>query len=72
MPITKADLNEVEERINEKIKLLPTRDEFLKIMDKVMKELETIRDEQVIAGHQISNHEERIASLENQTTQPPQ
>jgi hypothetical protein len=51
--LTQKDLDEIEGLIEEKIKILPTRDEFLTKMDQVMKELETIRDEQTIIGHQV-------------------
>jgi hypothetical protein len=33
-------------------------------MDELMGELSTIRDEQTIIGHQVSDHEERLSALE--------
>lgn len=66
--LTQKDLDEIEkivdDKLGENLKLLPSKDEFFEEMDKVMKELETIRDEQTIIGHQVSNHENRITSLE--------
>lgn len=35
----------LEEKLEEKLKYLPTKDEFYKTMDKLMKELETMRQE---------------------------
>lgn len=34
------------------------------MMDKVIGELKTIREEQIIIGHQITDNRERIATLE--------
>lgn len=68
MAITKIDLEELEERLNEKMRLLPTRDEFLKIMDEVMGKPEAIQNEQTIMGHQVTNHEDRITLLEGKQT----
>lgn len=66
--LTQKDLEEikkiVDESLEEKTKLLPTKDEFFTKMDEVMGELSTIRDEQTILGHQVSDHEERLTSLE--------
>ena len=66
--LTQKDLEEIEkivgEKIEEKIKLLPTKDEFFSKMDELMGELSNIRDEQTIVGHQVSDHEERLTALE--------
>jgi len=43
---------------------LLTRLGFFGKMDEVMGELKTIREEQTVQSHQLSNHEDRIATLE--------
>jgi predicted nuclease with TOPRIM domain len=66
--LTQKDLEEiekvVEEKLEEKLWLLPTKDEFFSKMDELMGELSAIRDEQTIIGHQVSDHEERLSVLE--------
>jgi predicted nuclease with TOPRIM domain len=66
--LTQKDLEEIEkvieEKLEEKLRLLPTKDEFFSKMDELMGELSTIRDEQTIIGHQVSDHEERLSALE--------
>jgi len=53
-----------DEKIDEKLKYLPTKDEFYSKMDEVMGELKTIREEQTVQSHQLSNHEDRISKIE--------
>jgi hypothetical protein len=57
----------VEEKLVTKddISHLPTKDEFYGKMDEVMGELKTIREEQAIQGHQLSNHSDRIEKIES-------
>ena len=43
---------------------LPTKDEFYVKMDEVMGELKTIREEQVVQSHQLSDHGDRIEKIE--------
>ncbi|MBL7159721.1 hypothetical protein ISS85_04545 [Candidatus Microgenomates bacterium] len=73
--LTQKDLNEIEQLINEqlkeKIKFLPTKDEFYIKMDEVMGELKAIREEQTLVTGRISehtdileDHETRIVKLE--------
>jgi len=66
--LTQKDLEEIEkvieEKLEEKIRLLPTKDEFFSKMDELMGELSAIRDEQTIIGHQVSDQEERLSALE--------
>ncbi len=76
MTLTQKDFDQVEEiikeKLDEKIKLLPSKDEFFQKMDEVMGELKTIREEQIIIGHQTTENEERITTLEKgQTLNPP-
>lgn len=51
--VTRADL-----------KYLPSKEEFFEKMDKVMDELKTIREEQTIQSHHLSDHSDRIEALE--------
>lgn len=69
--LTQKDLNEIENLIkqilSDKIRFLPTKDEFFSKMDEIMQELKTIREEQtVIIGNkdQIEDHETRIGKIE--------
>jgi len=66
--LTQKDLEEIkkviEEKLEEKIRLLPTKEEFFSKMDELMGELSAIRDEQTIIGHQVSDQEERLSALE--------
>ena len=49
----------------EDIGYLPTKDEFYAKMDEVMGELKTIREEQAVQSHQLSNHSDRIEKIES-------
>jgi len=40
------------------------KDEVMTGLDKVMGELEDIREEKTVQSHQLSNHEDRIETLE--------
>jgi len=68
MALTQKDFDQMErvldEKLDEKLKNLPTKDEFFSKMDEVMGELETIREEQTTLSHQVSNHENRLKTLE--------
>jgi predicted nuclease with TOPRIM domain len=79
--LTQQDLNEIGnlivEKLDEKTKLLPTKDEFFNKMDIVIGELKTIREEHVLQGNtvsdhsdQLDNHEKRIEHLEHPSSQP--
>lgn len=74
--LTFKDLEEirklVEEIVTEKTKFLPTKDEFFTAMDKLMGEIQTSRDAQIILNGRTSehtdileDHEERITKLEH-------
>lgn len=58
------DLEEFRQEINEKLGLMPTKDEFFSRIDKVMGELQTTRDQQVLLSAKSSDHEDRIVILE--------
>lgn len=66
--LTQSDVEIIEgiidEKIGEKIKNLPTKDEFFTKMDEVMGELETIRNEQQLITHSQEDHEGRLTKLE--------
>ena len=70
--LTQKDLNQVEEivdrkldeKFDEKFGLLPTKDEFFGKMDEVMGELKTIREEVEVVSGRVSDHEDRITTLE--------
>lgn len=68
MVLAQKDFDQIEELvreiIDEQAKHLPSKEEFFSTMDKVMKELEAIRQELVLTNHHLSDHEDRISSLE--------
>lgn len=73
--LTKKDLIEIEklldkkleEKFDEKLGFLPSKEEFFNSMDKIMGELRTAREERLIGSHRISDHEDRIIVLEQKT-----
>lgn len=82
MPLTKSDFasfkklirleiddaleKKLEEKLEEKLGRYPTKDEFYASMDKLMKELEAIREEQTLtpSHSDLADLEERVISLE--------
>lgn len=61
------DLDEIRELIKDATKHLPSKDDFYKKMDELMKELKAMREEvTVITGYkdQIEDHETRIDKVE--------
>ena len=69
MTLTQKDLDEIEQIVDDKIedktKNLPTKDEFFNKMDEVVGELKAIREELPLISHRLSNHEDRIQRVEN-------
>ncbi len=70
VPVTRKDLKEAFDQYDEKNR--GYRDDILTKMDGVMKELETMREENTLAVGQtrelwekVDNHEKRIAKLES-------
>lgn len=64
----------LEEKFNEKLKGLPSKDEFYETTDKILGELKAIREEITTVTHRTSehsdtleNHEGRIKKLERVT-----
>lgn len=75
-PVTRLDMKEALDEAFEKYddKNRKYRDQVLSGLDGVMKELENIREDNIIETHQISslreevdNHEKRISKLESPT-----
>ena len=76
MPLTPDDLNairdlfglvldqQLEEKLAERLKAFPTRDDFFASMDRILGELKAIRDEQTSLSHLVVRHEDRLAVLE--------
>jgi hypothetical protein len=58
---TKDELAELRQQISH----LPTKEDFYSYMDKLMGEVQTLRDEQTILGHQVSTLADRVDELEN-------
>ena len=48
---------------------LPIKDEFYNKMDEVMGELKTIREEQTLISHRVSDHKDRIEKIESHLDQ---
>jgi hypothetical protein len=55
----------LDEKLDEKLGHLPSKDEFYGKMDEVMGELKTIRVEQAVQSHQLSDHSDRIEKIES-------
>lgn len=71
MTLTIKDLTEIEkvvdERIEERTKNLPTKEEFFSREDKIMSELKIVRDEIAILSdlnRKVNDHESRIGKVE--------
>ena len=68
MTLTQKDFDQIEElldeKFNERFKMLPTKEEFFSKMDEMMGELKTSREERTTLSHQVSNHEDRLRVLE--------
>lgn len=62
--LTQQDLKEigdiVDSKLEERLKYLPTKDEFAKRMDEVMGELQTIREEQTLISGSLSDHSDQL------------
>ncbi|MCX6725923.1 MAG: hypothetical protein NT052_01220 [Candidatus Shapirobacteria bacterium] len=69
MSLNQKDFDQIEElldeKLEEKIKILPTKDELFSKMDEVMGELKIIREEQTTLSYTVSNHENRLKNLED-------
>lgn len=63
MALTQEDLDQIDQIVTEKIKFLPTKDEFYTKMDEVMGELRGIREELDVTTHQYERTNERVDKL---------
>ncbi len=68
MSLTQVDLVEIEriidEKLDEKLKYVPSKELFLQWMDKIMGELKTVREEHVILSGMLSEDSDRLEVLE--------
>jgi hypothetical protein len=69
MTLTQRDLNEIEkivdQRVDDKISHLPTKDDFYQKMDELIGELKGMREDfAVISGKLYEDHEPRIVRVE--------
>lgn len=66
--LTQSDIEIIEgiidEKIGEKLKNMPTKDELYTRLDYIVGELDTIRTEITLVTHSQENHENRITKLE--------
>lgn len=64
---------ELEEKLNEKLKYFPSKEEFFEGLDKIIGELKTIREQHDIISHKVyEDHEPRITKVEKRLKiQPP-
>lgn len=80
--LTQRDIEEIDrlitEKLDEKTKLLPTKDDFFSKMDEVMGELKAIREEHALQGSTVLDHSdqlerqtEEIKHLQHHTSHPP-
>ncbi len=53
-----------EVRIEEKLKYLPTKEEFFSRMDEMMGELRAMRQEQILLTHKVFKHDDEIDELQ--------
>ena len=58
--LIEVTIDEKELVTKDDISHLPTKEEFYSKMDEVVGELKTIREEQTVQSHQLSDHEDRI------------
>ena len=66
--LTQTNLDEIEkivdDKIGQKTKLLPTKNEFFGKMDEVMGELKVIREEQTVSLAKVTNHNDQFEDHE--------
>lgn len=69
--LSEKDLDEIEKlidsKLKERLKGLPTKEEFYKAMDQIMGELQKMRETYEILAPKAANHEDRITHLEKIT-----
>jgi predicted nuclease with TOPRIM domain len=66
--LNQQDLDQIEkiidEKLDEKLKLLPAKDELFERLDEIVGELKSVREEQAAMAGRLSNHEDRLEQLE--------
>ena len=53
----------LEKKLNEKLTYFPSKEEFYDLMDKIMKEMENIREDSKMGTGKIYNHEDNHTIL---------
>lgn len=54
----------LEEKLNEKLGDLPSKDDFYEKMDEVMGEIKAMREEQTLIGNKLSDHSDQLEDHE--------
>lgn len=71
MTITVGDIDSIENRLKDtfftKDEFATFRSDLMDKLDGILKEILTSREEQTVMAHQLSNHEDRISTLETKT-----
>lgn len=63
---------ELEEKVEEKLSFLPTREEFYAKMDEVMGEIKAMREEHTLLSSRVyEDHEPRIVKIEKNLNLTP-
>ena len=52
------------QKVEEKIDLVPTKEEYFNSMDKLMVEVKKVREEEEVIGETLSQHSDRLETLE--------
>lgn len=61
----------LEEKFNEKLGFLPTKEEFFRMEDKIVGELKAMREEHTMLSHRVyEDHEPRIKNVEKKLNIP--
>jgi len=58
----------LDENLEKRLSLLPSKEEFYSKMDEIVGELKAIREEQTVASSHISDHGDRITAIEKSPT----
>jgi len=69
MSLTQKDLDEMENTLKDvfitKEEFYQTKSEIMDVLTDILKEVRDMRDEKDIIFHRVSDHEDRIANIEN-------
>ena len=69
--LTQKDFDQIEtiidQKLEEKLKILPSKDEFFIQMGKLMKELQDLRKETTVLPQQIADLKDKVETLETLT-----